>query len=272
MSEPISFQYVVAIDETNTPIGWRPLFGSVAASDAFDPGQNPTAVYLTTQSLGFGFNGTTWDRLRTTPLNADAHSDATLGVLAMGAFPFGYNGASFDRLRTIALSADAASAATPGILGGAHFGFAYNGTSFDRVRTNAAAVIAGTTQPAAQLTALPGEWSVNHTPVANTQATASKAAGAAGVRHVCRSISAMLNALTAAAETTVLLNLRDGATGAGTILWSLRLHAIPAGTTGIAISNLNIFGSAATAMTLEFAAAGGANTFESVSMSGYSTV
>jgi hypothetical protein len=150
--------------------------------------------------------------------------------------------------------------------------YIFNGAAWDRARTNSAATLAGATQPFAQLVADPGEWTIVHTPAVNVQATATKAAGAAGVQHVCRSISAALNALTAAAETTVLLNLRDGATGAGTILWALRLHAIPAGTTGIAIAGLNIFGSAATAMTLEFAAAGGANTFESLSASGYSTV
>ena len=36
------------------------------------------------------------------------------------------------------------------------------------------------------------------------------------------------------------------------------------------LAGLNIVGSANTAMTLEFAAAGGANTVESVAMTGYS--
>jgi len=39
--------------------------------------------------------------------------------------------------------------------------------------------------------------------------------------------------------------------------------------TGVSLSNLNIVGTAATAMTLEFAAAGGASTFESVALTGY---
>lgn len=116
-----------------------------------------------------------------------------------------------------------------------------------------------------------GEWAINHTPAANTQATITRAAGAAGVRHVCRSITVSLIGLAAAAEATVLVNLRDGATGAGTILWSTRL--LVTGTTGsetgVTLAGLNIVGSAATAMTLEFAAAGGANTFESVAMTGF---
>lgn len=152
--------------------------------------------------------------------------------------------------------------------------YGFNGTSWERLRTNAAGVISGTTQPRILLTADPGEWSVTHAPAVNTQATASRAAGAAGVRHVCRSITAVLAAGTAApTAATATINLRDGATGAGSILWSA-IIAIPA-TAGlvsppIQLSGLNIVGSAATAMTLEFAAASGANTFQSVSLTGYS--
>lgn len=151
---------------------------------------------------------------------------------------------------------------------------AYNGSTYDRIRTNGAANLAASTQPFGIVTAQPGEWSINHTPVANTQATITRAAGGSGVRHICRSITATLIGLAAAAETTVLVNLRDGATGAGTILWSARLLVVgtTGSETGISLSNLNIIGSANTAMTLEFAAAGGADTFETVSVSGYDTV
>lgn len=147
----------------------------------------------------------------------------------------------------------------------------FDGATFDRLRTASATNIAAQSGLGAQISAPPGEWSINHTPAANTQATITRAAGAAGVRHVCKSITATLIGLAAAVEATVLVNLRDGATGAGTILWSTRL-LVQGGTgaeTGISLSGLNIVGSAATAMTLEFAAAGGANTFESVAMTGY---
>jgi hypothetical protein len=105
----------------------------------------------------------------------------------------------------------------------------------------------------------------NHSPAANTQATASAAAAGAGVRWVCTAIMAGIAATgTAPAATSVTLNLRDGASGAGTVLWSAEL-GVPAtagATAGVAISDLWIPGSANTAMTLEFAAAGGANTKE----------
>lgn len=220
------------------------------------------------------FNGTAYDRVRSFVGTADAIVAPTLGLLGSANFPLGFNGTTFDRMRSVANNADALAVLTLGTLAVSSFLRAFNGTSYDRVRTNSAATLASATQPFAMLCAAPGEWSINHTPAADTQATITRAAGAAGVRHVCRSISATLIGLAAAAETTVLINLRDGATGAGTILWSTRL--LVTGTTGsetgITLSNLNIVGSAATAMTLEFAAAGGANTFESVALSGYDSI
>jgi len=121
--------------------------------------------------------------------------------------------------------------------------------------------------------ASPGEWTVSHAPAVNTQATASKAAGGAGVRHVARAISASLCAgTTAPAAAQVSVRLRDGASGAGTILWEMTLCV--QATAGVSVPvtiPVNIVGTANTAMTLEFSGAAGANTFESVSLSGYST-
>lgn len=115
-------------------------------------------------------------------------------------------------------------------------------------------------------------WSVTHSPAVNTQASASKAAGGAGVRHVCTGVSARLVAGTAApAAVQGTLNLRDGATGAGTILasWTVVLAASIGARDEINLTGLEIPGTANTAMTLEFAAASGANTFESVNLFGY---
>lgn len=153
----------------------------------------------------------------------------------------------------------------------------FNGTSFDRARSASAANIGTTTNlDGVAIAAQPGHWAINHTPVANTQATISRAAGTGTQRHVATSIVATLSTDTAAVAANVLLNLRDGATGAGTILWSTRLLINTnvatiggAPIAGIAISGLSIPGSLATAMTLEFAAAGGANTFEAVALTGY---
>ena len=110
----------------------------------------------------------------------------------------------------------------------------------------------------------------HHVPAANAQATISKAAGAAGVRHVCTGITVMLVAgATAPAAINVSVSLIDGATAGTTYLWraTISLPATAGASNGIALSNLWLPGTAATAMTLEFSAAGGANVIESVSMS-----
>lgn len=114
-------------------------------------------------------------------------------------------------------------------------------------------------------------WTQVHVPAANVTATKSQGAGASGVRNVCTSITAVIVA-TATAPTAVQVNvsLIDGASGGTTYLWraALSLPATAGETRGVALSNLWLPGTAATAMTLEFSGAGGANTVESVSMSG----
>lgn len=118
----------------------------------------------------------------------------------------------------------------------------------------------------------PGQWAVNHAPAANTQATITRAAAGAGVRNVCTSISArIVGGAVAPAAVVGTLNLRDGATGVGTILqsWSVSLAAAVAAKDEVVLTGLNIQGSLNTAMTLEFAAAGGANTLQSVNLAGY---
>ena len=67
------------------------------------------------------------------------------------------------------------------------------------------------------------------------------------------------------------VNLRDGATGTGTVLWTHEV-VISAGTgedtPPVNACGLNIVGSAATAMTLEWSG-GLANLVEAMSLSGY---
>lgn len=117
------------------------------------------------------------------------------------------------------------------------------------------------------MTAEPGEWSIFSIPPANTKATATQAAGAAGVRHVCRSI-AFTAIGNGAAAAVVGVDLLDGAA----TIWGVLVLIPVTGTVTFAISGLNIFGSAATAMTLQFSGAGGANTNEALSLTGYDTI
>lgn len=110
------------------------------------------------------------------------------------------------------------------------------------------------------LTVQASQIGINSTPAVNTQASASVAAGSATVRHMAARCSGSI--ATVAAQTQINLNLRDGATGAGTILW--------AGTILCAISSpcvldsgpINTIGTAATAMTCEWSGVPAVGNFE----------
>ncbi len=112
----------------------------------------------------------------------------------------------------------------------------------------------------------PGNWSITSNPAQNAQATITKA-GVAGVAHVCNSISGTLSGT--AASGIVKLYLRDGVSGVGAILWSANMLVPLGGSEQVSISGLNIIGTPGNAMTLEFSGAGGANTQENVSLTGY---
>lgn len=135
--------------------------------------------------------------------------------------------------------------------------------------TNISAANPGTK---AVMVSKPACWSVTSNPGAAAQPSASKAAGAAGVRHICRSISFSL-ALGATAQTLLTINLRDGATGAGTILRSWEIQT-PASSAPVYFheQDLDLLGSAATAMTLEFSGATVANAAGTCNISGYDTI
>lgn len=121
----------------------------------------------------------------------------------------------------------------------------------------------------------PTGWSVVHTPAENTKATASKAAGSDGVKHVCTGFTVSLcSDATAPAAINLTVALRDGATGAGTILWQsvIALPAVAGAFVTIWRESLWIEGTAETALTLEYSAAGGAHTYESVTLCGVEIV
>jgi hypothetical protein len=117
------------------------------------------------------------------------------------------------------------------------------------------------------ITAGPSEWAVNNQATAGTPSI-SKAAGGAGVRHFCTGVSFSVSC-GATAQTPVVVNLRDGATGAGPILRTWALSAPVNSTASINENNLRIPGTANTAMTLEFAGATVAASIGSVNLNGY---
>lgn len=135
----------------------------------------------------------------------------------------------------------------------------------------AAVYLYGQLQPGTPFLYSGPRWSVTSAPAVSTVASASKAAGGAGVKHVADCISFSAGATSAPALTKLQVNLRDGATGAGTIVLQ-KIVVIPAATgqsvAAHSVCGLNIVGTANTAMTLEFSALL-TNLFEEVSLTGY---
>lgn len=114
------------------------------------------------------------------------------------------------------------------------------------------------------------KWSVVSTPAVSTQASASIAAEA-GVRHVATTACFSGGSTTAPAATKLNINLRDGATGAGTILASWTVVALAATGQNVApfcTPPLYVVGSTNTAMTLEYSALL-TNLFEDVTLTGF---
>jgi hypothetical protein len=117
-------------------------------------------------------------------------------------------------------------------------------------------------------------WSITHTPAAAAQATASRSACGASCIHVADCVTATFVSTGTApgATSQTVVQLRDGASGGGTVLASFEV-TLPATANTAATPwqqcGLHIPGSANTIMTLEFGAAGATNTIESVTLSGY---
>ena len=129
--------------------------------------------------------------------------------------------------------------------------------------------MAGTLSSGATMVTAPGDWAVNSTPAAATAASATKAAAGAAIRHICTGISVTLAAGATAQAAAAIVALRDGATGAGAILWSKQVILAVNGVWDVNLSGLSIVGTANTAMTLEFTAAPVAGAFASVSLTGH---
>lgn len=109
-------------------------------------------------------------------------------------------------------------------------------------------------------------WGIVHEPAAATQATITRAAGGAGVRHVCTGITVCL-AAGGTATGPIKVRLLDGAT----TLWVAALSAPVSSAAVIHLDDLSLVGTANTTMTLQFDGAGAAASLETVALSGYST-
>jgi hypothetical protein len=167
------------------------------------------------------------------------------------------NGGIANNLLTVRGEGDAQSNTDLVAVTAANVGL-FNGATWDRQRSASAAALAAQSGIGSALVALPGTVPTTSNPAAGAQASASRAAGGAGVRHICTALSFGFSATTALAGiTTLTINLRDGATGAGGVLraWTFTLPAAAQAPFSVNLSGLSIPGSAATAMTLESSAA-----------------
>lgn len=134
-----------------------------------------------------------------------------------------------------------------------------------------------TTTARAQIGALlvekPSRWSAVSFPAANSQATATIAAEA-GVRHVIDCVSFSADAAAAVTAAAGNVAIRDGATGAGTIIWQMAIAHLVAAAAGVqtiaphSFCGLNLVGTTNTAMTAELNA-GVTGEVQGVSMSGF---
>lgn len=117
-----------------------------------------------------------------------------------------------------------------------------------------------------------GDWGQGHNPAVGVRATTTKAAGGVGVKHVCRAISWTIACAATPQAAVMIIALRDGATGVGAVLFVKQVILPANGQWEGNLTDLEIIGSDNTAMTLEFVAAGVADAFQSVSLSGYDTL
>jgi hypothetical protein len=209
--------------------------------------------------------------------SAAAIGGSVTGQLALQAAAAVIYGITSNTATTIAAAlvgvptSDALTPSQQGMLETLSAGLLFNGATLDRVRSASAANLIAQLGLGAALVAPPGEWdTAPSTPAIGAQATTSRAAGAAGVRHIARRVSfGFSSQALLVAVTSVTFNLRDGATGAGTILksWTFALPAAIIQPFAISFE-VNSPGTAATAMTLEtLAAVAGLQVF--TNLSGY---
>lgn len=158
-------------------------------------------------------------------------------------------------------------------------GYSYDGaTQWNRIRQAGlnsfplSSTLTGRNSIGTQVTERGSRWSTTSTnpPTVSVQATATIAAEA-GVRHVLDKVCFSATATTAPTATPLQINIRDGASGAGTILFFFQIEVLATAAgqdvPPFCTPELNLVGTTNTAMTAEFSAAV-TNVFEAVSMTG----
>lgn len=114
-------------------------------------------------------------------------------------------------------------------------------------------------------------WSSTNFPSTATQATVARNSNASG-RHVLTAFHVSFSTVATTSATLIRWVIRDGATGAGTILWQGTMNQGVANTNyAEGMTGLALIGSTNTAMTIEFTAAGTTGSQQAVNMQGFDT-
>jgi len=93
-----------------------------------------TTGALAVENYPMIFNGTTFDRVRSIPDNADAQASKILGLAGVVARLQGWNGATWDRVITEGNNADGDALKAAGILAAQAYQYGFNGATFERLR------------------------------------------------------------------------------------------------------------------------------------------
>lgn len=222
------------------------------------------------------YNGTTYDRMRGGVGTDAAGAITNTGIPKVQMFITNSTTAgSLLPIPSAGANGDGSSAQVP------TSPWNYAGTTgvFNRMRgaylavMTASTTLTGRNSIGTQLVENGSRWTVVSTPAASSVASASIALEAS-VRHIVDTVcfSATSNGAVTAANGTV--DIRDGATGAGTIITQFRVAVLVAAAAGVQIvppfcvSNLGLVGTTGTAMTAEFSA-GVTNATESITLTGY---
>jgi hypothetical protein len=253
-----SLPVVVASDQASIPVAATLGAETTKVIGTVNQGTSPwvsnaTLSAETTKVIGTVNQGTS-------PWVANATLSAETTKVIGTVRNFGNAGAIFD-------AATAAAVPANGLyIGGS------DGTNLRGILTTSAANLTGTTTLGALLAAGPlATWSITHRPAAATKATATKGAGAAGVRHVVTGFSFVLVTVGTAQAAVVNLDVIDGASGGTTRLWSGAFGGIPVNSqVNIVVPSCMLIGTAATALTIEFSAAGATASFSFVNLQGFS--
>jgi hypothetical protein len=269
------------------------ITGRLPAGSTPANGESNAATISRLGSFNFIFNGATWDRwtgavtgtvtanqgtANATPWNENLAQVAGATVAtghgtAAGALrvelPTDGTGVVVVTQATAAnlnLRTDTSGATGSAVPARADYVGLSDGTNTVGSKAASASTLTTQTLTGAQIATPVCTWAVNNLPAAATKATVSQAAVAA-VRHVA-SFYAVCFAAGATAGPVQTWTIRDGATGAGTVKWGGALAA-PANDSTCIAGQVSLVGTANTAMTIEFGAAGAATTIETVSLCGY---